>query len=59
MRFPSAEYEAEYGAARRYLPERVTLDDARIARAQAGEWDDELRTLRAQHVLLDLPARYL
>ena len=57
--FPSAEYEAEFGAALRYLPERATIDGAGLARAAAGDWDDGLRTLLARRVLLDLPARYL
>jgi hypothetical protein len=59
LRFPTAEYEAEYGVARRYLPERVPLDGAALARARAGDWDDALRALAARGVLLDLPARYL
>jgi hypothetical protein len=59
LRFPTAEYEAEYGVARRYLPERVSLDGAAVARARTGAWDDALRALAARGVLLDLPARYL
>ncbi len=30
LRFPSPDYEAEYGACRQYLPEEVTVDAAAL-----------------------------
>jgi SAM-dependent methyltransferase/uncharacterized protein YbaR (Trm112 family) len=59
LRFPSDDYADEYAAARRYLPERVRVDGAQLARARAGAWDDGLRALAARRVLLDVPAGYL
>jgi len=57
LRFPSEEYEQEYGQCRMYLPERVTFDwDTRdaLARGDAGR----LAELLARRVVLDLPPRF-
>ena len=59
LRFPTPEYEAEFGDCRRYLPDRVTVDaDVRgpIGPRQLGPRYAELRRRR---VILDLPRRYL
>lgn len=63
LRFPTPEYEAEFGACRRYLPESLALaadltarlDPARL-RALLGDavYDD----LRRRLVLIDAPPRY-
>ena len=59
LRFPTPEYEAEFGDCRRYLPDRLTVDaDVRrpIEPRQLGPRYAELRRRR---VILDLPPRYL
>ena len=59
LRFPTPEYEEEFGHCRRYLPERVAVDadlrgpiDPRRLGPRYGE-------LRRRRVVLDLPPRYL
>ena len=63
LRFPTPEYEEEFGACRRYLPESLTLAadltaplDAARLRASLGDavYDD----LRRRLVLIDAPPRY-
>ena len=63
LRFPTAEYEEEFGACRRYLPDTLTLaadltaplDPARLrATLGAGVYDD----LRRRLVLIDAPPGY-
>ena len=59
LRFPTPEYEEEFGHCRRYLPDRLTVDgDLRgpIDPRQLGPRGEELRRRR---VVLDLPPRYL
>ncbi len=59
LRFPTAEYEAEFAHCRRYLPDRVTVDgDLRgpVDPRQLGPRGAELRRRR---VILDVPRRYL
>ena len=58
-RFPSEDYEQEYGACRQYLPEEVTLDAGR--RGGAGHRPavaGDLRTCVRRKVIVDLPKRY-
>lgn len=62
LRFPTPEYEDEFGACRRYLPETLTVNadltgplDVATLRAQLGPQYDELRR---RLVLIDAPARY-
>lgn len=62
LRFPTAEYEDEFGACRRYLPEAVDLpfdattplDAAAVRTALGARYDD----LRRRLVLIDAPGRY-
>jgi hypothetical protein len=59
LRFPSAHYEEELGAARReYLPEAVIVDRRLLAALGAGEFAGELIDLARQRVILDLPRKY-
>jgi SAM-dependent methyltransferase len=58
LRFPSEEYEREYGACRSYLPEEVTLDAATLAAIDAGRVTDGVAPLVARRIALDLPRRY-
>jgi uncharacterized protein YbaR (Trm112 family) len=58
LAFPTAEYEAEFGDCRRYLPTSVTMEtdlSGVIDPAAVGTHYGELRRRR---VLLDLPAHY-
>ena len=59
LRFPSAEYEAEYAHGRRYLPDRVEIDAKTLADAGRGVRSERVQALARQCVLLDLPERYL
>jgi uncharacterized protein YbaR (Trm112 family) len=56
--FPSDDYEQEYGACRRYLPEELTLDRSALASLQAGLVAGELSELVRRKVIVDLPKRY-
>ena len=56
--FPSDDYEQEYGACRRYLPEELILDGSAIAALQTGAVAGELSELVRRKVIVDLPKRY-
>jgi uncharacterized protein YbaR (Trm112 family) len=58
LELPNPDYEAEFAACRRYMPERVSVEadlTGPVARDALGPRCDELR---AQRVLLDAPPRY-
>ena len=58
LTFPTPEYEAEFGACRRYLPDRITVEadlSGRIMRETLGVRYEELWDRR---VLIDAPVRY-
>jgi len=58
LEFPTPEYEEEFGACRRYLPETLTVEadlTAPIEPERLGPACEELRSLR---VLIDAPAGY-
>ena len=58
LRFPSEDYEQEYGACRVYLPEEVVLDAAATASLAAGRLSPEIVELVRRKVIVDLPKRY-
>ena len=58
LQFPSADYEDEYGAARLYLAEEVTVDAAALAALPARRLPADLADLARRRVILDLPALY-
>ena len=58
LRFPSADYEDEYGACRQYLPEEVVLDRAALAALESGWLSGELLDLARRRVIVDLPKKY-
>jgi uncharacterized protein YbaR (Trm112 family)/SAM-dependent methyltransferase len=58
LRFPSPEYEREFAACRRYLPERVTLPEADLEALRGGRLDGRLLEYAERFVLLELPAGY-
>jgi uncharacterized protein YbaR (Trm112 family)/SAM-dependent methyltransferase len=58
LTFPTPEYEEEFGACKRYLPETVTVDadlTGTIVPATLGSHYEELRRRR---ILIDTPAHY-
>jgi SAM-dependent methyltransferase len=58
LRFPSADYEDEYGAARLYLADEVTVDAATLAALPARRLPPALAELARRRVVLDLPSHY-
>ncbi|HTM34062.1 MAG TPA: methyltransferase domain-containing protein [Vicinamibacterales bacterium] len=58
LTFPTAQYEEEFAATRRYLPDVLTLDVD--ASAPVTEWPAsvDVETLRRRRVLIDAPPRY-
>jgi len=58
LRFPSEDYEQEYGACRQYLPEEVTLAPAATAALATGRVSPEIADLVRRKVIVDLPKRY-
>ncbi|MSR35096.1 MAG: hypothetical protein EXR95_00425 [Gemmatimonadetes bacterium] len=58
LSFPSEDYEDEYGACRRYLPEDLTLDRATLDEVAAGTRSPRVVELLRRRVVLDVPHRY-
>lgn len=58
LRFPDQDYEQEYGACRRYLPDELTVARALVDALPAPALPPELVGLAARRVVLFLPARY-
>ena len=58
LRFPSEDYEEEYGASRRYLPEEVTVDRATRDALGRGERTAEVAELLRRRIVLEMPKRY-
>ena len=58
LRFPSDDYEQEYGACRQYLPEVLTLDRSVLASLAPGRMASHLADLVRRRVIVDLPTRY-
>ena len=58
LRFPSEDYEQEYGACRQYLPDEVTVDSAVLSALPAATVSGPLADLARRRVVLNLPKRY-
>jgi hypothetical protein len=58
LRFPSEDYEQEYGASRLYLPEEVTVARAALDALPARIVPPALAELARQRVVIDLPRHY-
>ncbi len=58
LKFPSEDYEEEYGACRQYLPEEVVLNRASLAELAQGRIPEDLRDLARRLVIVDLPKNY-
>jgi len=59
LTFPTPEYEEEFGAVRRYLPDVVTLDADLRGRLEPSQFGANYLDLRRRRILLDTPPRYL
>jgi uncharacterized protein YbaR (Trm112 family)/SAM-dependent methyltransferase len=59
LRFPSPDYEEEFGDCKRYLPRRVELTAGMVRSLEAGRTSGILNELAERYVLLDLPEGYL
>lgn len=59
LTFPSASYEDEYKACKRYLPERLELTNETIGNLEAGELSGEASELAARYIALNVPKGYL
>jgi len=58
LRFPSDDYEQEYGACRRYLDEEAAVARAELDALPAATVSGRLADLAARRIILDLPKRY-
>jgi len=59
LSFPSSEYEAEFAACRRYMPERVTVEADLSSSLRPEAFGSRYAELRDRRVLIDAPERYL
>jgi uncharacterized protein YbaR (Trm112 family)/SAM-dependent methyltransferase len=59
LTFPTPEYEEEFGAVRRYLPDTVTLDADLSGRLDPSRFGASYLDLRRRRILLDTPPRYV
>src|SRR5439155_9265884 len=58
LRFPSEDYEQEYGACRQYLPEEAELTRADLDALSTGTLSGTAAVLATRRAILDLPKRY-
>jgi hypothetical protein len=58
LQFPGSDYEDEYGACRRYLPEEAEISRSELEALPAARVSDSLADLARRRVILDLPKRY-
>ena len=58
LSFPTPEYEEEFGACRRYLPDTVTVDANLTGRVEPAMLGARYEDLRRRRVLIDAPQRY-
>ena len=58
LRFPSEDYEQEYGACREYLPLDVSITLTDLEALAAGRVPTGARDLVRRRVVVDIPLRY-
>jgi uncharacterized protein YbaR (Trm112 family)/SAM-dependent methyltransferase len=58
LTFPTPEYEEEFGAVRRYLPDTLTIDADLSGRLDPSQFGAHYLDLRRRRILLDTPERY-
>ena len=58
LQFPTPEYEEEFGACRRYLPDTVWVDADLSGHLEPATLGARYEELRQRRVLIDAPPRY-
>ena len=58
LTFPTPEYEVEFGACKRYLPDTVTVGADLTGSIDPATLGDDYEEFRHRRVILDLPPRY-
>jgi uncharacterized protein YbaR (Trm112 family) len=58
LSFPDEDYESEFGACRKYLPDALVIDRASMEAMAAGALTPELEVFLRRRIILDLPRRY-
>ena len=58
LTFPTPEYEEEFGAVRRYLPDTLTLDGDLRGPLEPAQFGSAYTDLRRRRILLDAPKNY-
>ena len=58
LRFPSPDYEEEYGAARLYLHDEIPVDAGTLASLPANRLPAGLADLARRRIILDLPKQW-
>jgi hypothetical protein len=58
LRFPGDDYEQEYGACRRYLPDETVIGRRDLEMLPAAAVTGALAELARRRVILDLPKHY-
>ena len=58
LRFPSDDYEQEYGACREYLPDEIAIAREALSVLAAGRVPGALADLVRRRVIVDLPRQY-
>ena len=58
LTFPTPEYEEEFGAVRRYLPDTITLAADLRASLVPAQFGADYTDLRRRRILLDTPPHY-
>ncbi len=58
LRFPSDDYEQEYGACREYLPGEVSISREHLAELRVGRVPPGAADLVRRRVVVDIPLRY-
>jgi uncharacterized protein YbaR (Trm112 family) len=58
LQFPNTDYEDEYGACKRYLPEETVIASEVLQLLEGGGSNPQLDELIRRRVIVDLPRRY-
>jgi uncharacterized protein YbaR (Trm112 family) len=59
LTFPTPDYEAEFGACKRYMPASVTVPGDLTAPFDASTLGERYEELRRRHVIIDAPKNYV
>lgn len=59
LRYPSQDYEDEYGASRTYLPDTVQIGNDTLTAMHEGRLTADIEDLMRRRIVVDLPPNYL